>query len=73
MQYHDLLKLFIDNVVESGNYQKFADVLMDNEYPTEYFSMLHNFFLLVSDDSTKYAPVENPDKLMKLIQITKPY
>jgi hypothetical protein len=73
MQYHDLLKLFIDNVVESGNYQKFADVLMDNEYPTEYFSMLHNFFLLVSDYSTKYDPVENPDKLMKLIQITKPY
>jgi len=73
MQYHELFQLFIDNVVESGNYQKFADVLMDNEHPMEYFSMLHNLFLLVSDDSTKYAHVENPNKLMKLIQITKPY
>ena len=67
--YEDMFEKFT-KIVETGNYPKFASVLMDPENPRPYYNALHEFIKNASDLSTRYDPVPVGEKFYDLLEIT---
>lgn len=67
--YEDMFEKFT-KVVETGNYPKFATVLMDPENPQSYYDALHKFIKNASDLSTRYDQVPEGEKFYALLEIT---
>lgn len=67
--YKDMFEKFT-KIVETGNYPKFASVLMDPENPRPYYNALHEFIQNASDLSTCYDRVPEGEKFYDLLAIT---
>ena len=68
--YEEMFEKFT-KIVETGNYPKFASVLIDPDEPSKYGNTLHEFLRNTSDLTTRYDPVPDGEKFYDLLELSR--
>lgn len=68
--YEEMFEKFI-KIVETGNYPKFASVLIDPDQPSKYGNTLHEFLRMASDLTTRYDQVPDGEKFYDLLELSR--